>query len=109
MGNLSSIPLSRGKLGNCALAGLVVALGAVSSMPVASRASDLANVDDARIMENAKTGKEWPTNGLDYGANRFSPLDQITTANVGKLGLAWSYPLSSTRGVEATPRVELRG
>jgi quinohemoprotein ethanol dehydrogenase len=105
MGNLRSIPLSRGKLGNCALAGLVVALGAVSSMPVASRASDLANVDDARIIENAKTGKEWPTNGLDYGANRFSPLDQITTANVGKLGLAWSYPLDSIRGVEATPIV----
>ena len=56
-------------------------------------------------MENAKTGKEWPSNGLDYGVNRFSPLDQITTANVGKLGLAWSYPLNSTRGVEATPVV----
>lgn len=43
--------------------------------------------------------------GLGYDVNRFSPLDQITTANVGKLGLAWSYPLKSIRGVEATPIV----
>ena len=101
MGNLKSIPLSQAKPGNFALAGLVVAL--VSSIVVSAQAAEVANVDDARIIENAKTGKEWPSNGLDYGANRFSPLDQITTANVGKLGLAWSYPLDSIRGVEATP------
>jgi len=72
---------------------------------VSAKAADVANVDDARIIENAKTGKEWLSNGLDYGVNRFSPLDQITAANVGKLGLAWSYPLDSIRGVEATPIV----
>ena len=105
MGNLRSIPLWWVKRGNHALTGLVVALGAVSSIALAAQAGDVANVDDARIIENAKTGKEWPTNGLDYGVNRFSPLDQITTANVGKLGLAWSYPLDSIRGVEATPIV----
>ena len=105
MGNRRSIPLWWVKRANGALAGLVVALGAVSSIHVAAQASDLANVDDTRIIENAKTGKEWPSNGLDYAVNRFSPLDQITTANVGKLGLAWSYALDSIRGVEATPIV----
>ena len=103
MGNLRSIPLWWVKRGNHALTGVVVALGAVSSIALPAQASDVANVDDARIIENAKTGKEWPTNGLDYGVNRFSPLDQITTANVGKLSLAWSYPLDSIRGLEATP------
>ena len=98
-------PFSRAAWLSGALAGLMTALGAVSSIPGAARAGDFANVDDARIIDNAKTGKEWLSNGLDYGVNRFSPLDQITTANVGKLGLAWSYPLSSTRGVEATPVV----
>src|SRR4029077_19149493 len=77
--------------------------GGVSSLPGAARAGDFANVDDASIIENAKTGKEWPSNGLDYGATRISPLDQVTAANVGKLGLAWSYDLNSIRGVEATP------
>jgi glucose dehydrogenase len=105
MGNLRSIPLWLVKRGNHALTGLVVALGAVSSIALAAQAADVANVDDARIIENAKTGKEWLSNSLDYSVNRFSPLDQITAANVGKLGLAWSYPLDSIRGVEATPIV----
>ena len=82
----------------------MLALG-VSSIIVSANAADVANVDDARIIENAKTGKEWLSNGLGYSVNRFSPLDQITAANVGKLGLAWSYPLDSIRGVEATPIV----
>ena len=99
------LPFSRAARFGGALAGLMTALGAVSSIPEAARASDLANVDDARIVDNAKSGKEWPSTGLDYGVNRLSPLDQITTANVGKLGLAWSYALGSTRGVEATPVV----
>ena len=87
-----------------ALSGLLIALS-VSLIIVSAKAADVANVDDARIIENAKTGKEWLSNGLDYSVNRFSPLDQITAANVGKLGLAWSYPLDSIRGVEATPIV----
>ena len=104
MGNPSASPLSAAKRRPRALSNLLLALG-VSSIIVSAKAADVANVDDARIIENAKTGKEWLSNGLDYGVNRFSPLDQITAANVGKLGLAWSYPLDSIRGVEATPIV----
>ena len=89
----AAMPLSGAKRGSSALFGLVLALAGASTIPSAARADGLANVDDARIMENTKTGKDWPSNGLDYSVNRFSPLDQITTANVGKLGLAWSYPL----------------
>ena len=105
MGNLRSIPLWWVKRGNHALTGVVVALGAVSLIALAARAAEVANVDDALIIDNARTGKDWPSTGLGYGVNRFSPLDQITAANVGKLGLAWSYPLDSIRGVEATPVV----
>lgn len=65
----------------------------------------LANVGDARIVANARTGKEWLSNGLDYAGTRFSRLKGIDAANVGKLGLAWAYDLESTRGVEATPVV----
>ena len=36
---------------------------------------------------------------------RFSKLNQINADNVKKLGLVWSYPLESSRGVEATPVV----
>ncbi len=33
----------------------------------------------------------WPTYGGDQGGQRFSAARQITPANVGKLGVAWSY------------------
>src|SRR5690606_6309882 len=35
--------------------------------------------------------KEWPTYGHDRGGMRFSPVDQITPANVGTLEVAWTY------------------
>ncbi|MEO8058834.1 MAG: PQQ-dependent dehydrogenase, methanol/ethanol family [Burkholderiales bacterium] len=62
-------------------------------------------VDGAAISANAKATKDWPSYGLDYAETRFSKLTQVTDANVGKLGLAWTYNLESTRGVEATPLV----
>jgi quinohemoprotein ethanol dehydrogenase len=102
-GQPSATPRSAAKRGAGALVAL--ALGAASSVAGTAQAAGVANVDDARIIDNARTGKDWPSNGLDYGVNRFSPLDQITTANVGKLGLAWSFNLNSVRGVEATPVV----
>lgn len=62
-------------------------------------------VNQSYIIENAKTGKDWPTHGFDYAETRFSPLSQISADNVENLGLAWSYNLGSERGVEATPLV----
>lgn len=89
----------RGVAAGLALVG-TTSLGAMSVV-----AASPAIVDDARIIENAKSGKEWLSNGLDYGDNRFSALEQITPTNTEKLGLAWSYSLDSKRGVEATPIV----
>jgi quinohemoprotein ethanol dehydrogenase len=62
-------------------------------------------VDGASIKANTATSNDWPTIGLDYAETRFSKLNQINTDNVKKLGLVWSYPLESSRGVEATPLV----
>ncbi len=62
-------------------------------------------VDAAAIQANAATSRDWLTIGADYGEKRFSKLAQITTVNVKDLGLAWTYNLESTRGVEATPVV----
>src|ERR1700686_2433215 len=38
----------------------------------------------------AKNG-EWPTYGGDLGHTRYSPLDQITANNFGKLEIAWRF------------------
>ena len=62
-------------------------------------------VDSAMIKANTATSRDWPTIGLDYAETRFSKLNQITSDNVGGLGLVWSYSLESSRGVEATPVV----
>ena len=62
-------------------------------------------VDSSSIKANTATSNDWPTTGLDYAETRFSKLNQINTDNVKKLGLVWTYPLESSRGVEATPLV----
>ncbi|MEJ2131828.1 MAG: PQQ-binding-like beta-propeller repeat protein, partial [Gammaproteobacteria bacterium] len=51
------------------------------------------------------TDAEWTLYGNDPGEQRFSPLTQIDKSNVMDLGLAWSFELGSTRGVETTPIV----
>lgn len=101
------------RLAGAALAfGLCVALspGGASAQAPAKGTPDhikavTAAVDGASIKANTATSNDWPTIGLDYAETRFSKLNQITAANVGKLGLVWSYPLESSRGVEATPLV----
>src|SRR5215467_7639020 len=42
---------------------------------------------------------EWPTYGHDSGGMRFSPLKQITPANVAKLQPAWVYHMKRTDNV----------
>ncbi len=75
--------------------------------PAAAQAAGdaAAQVDDAWIAANGKATENWPSYGLDYAETRFSRLGQVNADNVQRLGLAWSYPLESTRGVEATPLV----
>jgi quinohemoprotein ethanol dehydrogenase len=68
-----------------------------------TKATDAVNAHS--IVANAATSHDWPSVGLDYGETRFSRLTQINTDNVKTLGLAWTYDLHSTRGVEATPVV----
>jgi quinoprotein glucose dehydrogenase len=38
-----------------------------------------------------KLDRDWPAHGHDPGAQRYSPLKQINTANVSNLRLAWTY------------------
>ena len=43
--------------------------------------------------------------GRDSGGTYFSPLGDINTGNVSRLGFAWEYRLGTRRGLEATPVV----
>jgi PQQ-dependent dehydrogenase (methanol/ethanol family) len=47
---------------------------------------------------------DWLTYDGDYSSNRYSPLKQITTANVSGLQLKWVFPIAHF-GLELTPLV----
>ncbi len=67
--------------------------------------SNTATVDDERLASAAQHPEEWITHGGTYEEQRFSRLNQITSENVGQLGLAWSHEFDTNRGQEATPIV----
>ena len=75
-----------------------------SSAP-APEAPPLAAPDGSRIRAADTEPGNWLAHGRTYSEQRFSPLAQIDKSNVRELGLAWSFDLGSTRGVEATPIV----
>ena len=60
-------------------------------------------IDEAALI--ASPPEEWLSNGRDYAETHYSPLDQITTANVDRLELAWAYDTESRGSLEATPLV----
>ena len=65
-------------------------------------------VDDALLRNAAKSASDgdWLTYGLTPGETRFSPLMEIDTSNVKRLGLVWSYEAGAGGGdQEATPLV----
>ncbi|MDM4769186.1 PQQ-dependent dehydrogenase, methanol/ethanol family [Solimonas sp. SE-A11] len=64
-----------------------------------------APVDGARIQAADREPGNWMSHGRSYDEQRYSPLAKIDQANVGQLGLAWTYKLDVDRGVEATPIV----
>ncbi len=48
---------------------------------------------------------DWSSTGRDYSLQRFSPLTQITTANVKDLKVAWTFSTGTLRGHEGSPLV----
>lgn len=48
---------------------------------------------------------QWLMASKDYGANRFSGLEQITAGNVQNLRVAWTFATGVLRGHEAAPLI----
>src|SRR5437016_10555164 len=79
------------------VAGLVLATWVVAGQQT-------RRIDDLALRSAGKTGEEWLTYGLTPGETRYSPLKQIDTTNVGRLGLDWSVEVGPGGGPqEATP------
>ncbi|HEV8416025.1 MAG TPA: PQQ-binding-like beta-propeller repeat protein [Bryobacteraceae bacterium] len=94
---------SRGrKAGVCALVFGFAAWTAVAQQP--------RKVDDAALRDASRTGEEWISYNLGWSEQRFSQLNQITSQNANRLGLAWYTDIPSARGnpqtrQEGTPLV----
>src|SRR3982750_4442121 len=52
----------------------------------------------------AADGNDWPSHDHDAGGPRFSPLKQITPANVATLQPAWTFDTGAP-GLQVTPLV----
>lgn len=84
--------------------GLVLAttLGAqeqveTNTKKAAVREPTFTNVTDD-MLKNARTdGKNWAIYGRDYSNQRYSPLAQVTSANVGSLRMSWMYQTGISR------------
>jgi quinohemoprotein ethanol dehydrogenase len=70
-----------------------------------------AHAVDATVLKNTGTSRDalpgdWLSYGRSQSETRYSALNQITTSNVNRLGLAWTYVLGAGGGnQEGTPLV----
>ena len=69
------------------------------------KAAGYGEIDRARLLAADQHPGQWLTSGRDFGKGHFSPLTQINTETVGRLGFAWAYDTHTIRGLEATPIV----
>jgi len=91
------------------LGALAIAASIAAQQSPASRlpgAESRGRVDDEALRRAPQAGEEWLTYGLTQSETRYSPLADINTTNVGRLGVAWSYDVGpGGGGQEATPLV----
>jgi len=78
---------------------------AFTSAPMLAAQRGAAAVDQARFSAGEGDGDNWLGYGRTFSEQRFSPLDQISDGNVGRLRLAWYTDLDAAHGQEATPLV----
>jgi lanthanide-dependent methanol dehydrogenase len=60
---------------------------------------------DEDLQKAAQNPGNWAMPSLHYNAQRYSPLKEINTGNVGKLQVAWTFSTGVLRGHEGAPLV----
>jgi quinohemoprotein ethanol dehydrogenase len=86
---------------------LLIPVIAFVTSSVFAQAPKAGKVDDAALRNVAQgKGEEWLSYGFTPQETRYTPLSQINSTNVSRLGLAWSYEVGTGGGgQEATPLV----
>jgi quinohemoprotein ethanol dehydrogenase len=102
MDRLSSFAVIKQSTARKHLCAAALAFGIAAASPTWTQA--VRAVDDTTLRNAAQHGEDWTTYGFTLGETRYSPLQQINTTNVQRLGLAWSYEVGRGGGLqEATP------
>jgi glucose dehydrogenase len=78
---------------------LATCVGAVTAFTAGAAT---ANDELIKLSQNPK---EWVMPAGDYANQRYSKLNQITAANVGKLQVAWTFSTGVLRGHEGGPLI----
>jgi PQQ-dependent dehydrogenase (methanol/ethanol family) len=79
-------------------------LFATCLVAVAAFGVGVANAND-ELIKMSQNPKDWVMPTGDYANQRYSKLNQITAANVGKLQVAWTFSTGVLRGHEGGPLV----
>ncbi len=85
------------------LATACAVLVACSNGATDNSTSETIGVTDAALSAAVSNPETWLTYGGDYKEQRHSRLSGITKDNIADMGVAWTYDLSTGRGVESTP------
>ena len=83
----------------------VLSGGIAASLLVGAVASANAQAARGGAWTYGAAEGEWNMTGRDYSLQRFSPLKQVTTANIGGLKPVWSFSTGTLRGHEGNPLV----
>lgn len=79
-----------------------VLLATLGSIAVLTAGGAWANDELIKMSQNPK---DWVMPAGDYANTRYSKLNQITAANVGKLQVAWTFSTGVLRGHEGGPLI----
>jgi alcohol dehydrogenase (cytochrome c) len=99
------MPSYEGKLGSQEIADIVRYLSSWQPADSAAAAPSAKSTTHERIVNADREPQNWLTYGGNYSSHRFSPLDQITRENVGRLTLKWTWRPKYLDKMETTPIV----
>ncbi len=76
---------------------------AAAGVFLASSAGAALAADDLQSL--SQDDRQWVMAEKNYAATRYSSLDQINAASVGRLQVAWTFSIGQDRGQEAAPLI----
>jgi len=82
---------------------VLIAMLAIAVISCGREAGEKISLSDQPVASSDTSN--WPKHGRTDDEQRFSPLTDINTETISKLGLAWYFDVPTDRGMEATPIV----